>query len=192
MKKYLKVISLCFILLFMFTPKLVLAANYGYQTCITCDTFEDEDKAQACIEKYCDPSENWLGNTYVSNASAADSLKFCERTAPIWQFVGYGIIALKILVPLVVIILGIIDLAKAIVNSDDKAISKAVKSLAMRFLTGVVIFFVPTLVDVVFGFLKDFTGDSLNNIGVCETCLLNANSSECEAYVDVAAAEVDN
>lgn len=191
MKKHLKFISCCLFLVFIFTPKVVLASNYDYQTCITCDTFEDEAKAQACIEKYCDPNENWLGNTYVSNIDTTDSLRFCERTAPIWQFVGYGIIAIKILVPLVVIIFGIIDFAKAIVSSDDKATSKAALSLAIRFLTGVVIFFVPILVDVIFGLLKDFTGDALNNITACETCLLNANGSECKDYVDAASAEVD-
>lgn len=191
MKKYLKFISCCLLLVCIFTPKVVLAADYDYNTCVTCDTFEDEEKAAACIKKYCDPNKNWLGNTYTSNATATDTLKFCERTAPIWQFVGYGIVAIKIVIPLIIIILGIIDFAKAAVSSDEKATAKAAVALAKRFLIGVVIFFVPLLVDVVFSLLKDFTGNALNNITACETCLLDANSSTCDDYVNAAAAEVD-
>lgn len=124
------------------------------------------------------------------NVSAAE-LNFCGRTAPIWQFVGYFFVALKIAVPIIIIVLGIVDFAKAVVSSDDKAISKATSSLFKRFIIGVIIFFVPTIVDVVFGFISDFTGDITTPIVACEECLLNPTNGTCEDYVDAANAEVD-
>ena len=77
------------------------------------------------------------------NVSAAE-LNFCGRTAPIWQFVGYFLVALKIVIPLIIIVLGVIDFATAVVSSDDKAISSATKGLFKRLIVGVVIFFIPT------------------------------------------------
>ena len=124
------------------------------------------------------------------NVSAAE-LNFCGRTAPIWQFVGYFFVALKIAVPLIIIILGIVDFAKAVVSSDDKAISGAAMGLFKRLIIGVVIFFIPTIVDVVFGFISNFTGDIMTPIAACEECLLNPTNGTCEDYVDAANAEVD-
>ena len=124
------------------------------------------------------------------NVSAAE-LNFCGRTAPIWQFIGYFLFALKIVVPLLIIVLGIVDFAKAIASSDDKAISGAAMGLFKRLIIGVVIFFIPTIVDVVFGFISNFTGDIMTPIAACEECLLNPTNGTCEDYVDAANAEVD-
>ena len=124
------------------------------------------------------------------NVSAAE-LNFCGRTAPIWQFIGYFLFALKIVVPLLIIVLGIVDFAKAIASSDDKAISTAGKSLLRRFIIGVVIFFIPTIVDLVFGFISNFTGDIMNEIATCEECLLSPTGNACEDSVDVANAEAN-
>lgn len=124
------------------------------------------------------------------NVSAAE-LNFCERTSPIWQFAGYFFVALKIAVPLIIIILGIVDFAKAVVSSDDKAISNAATGLLKRFIIGVIIFFIPTIVDLVFGLIANFTGDITTPIAACEECLLDPTDGTCEDYVDAANAEVE-
>ena len=56
-------------------------------------------------------------------------MEFCYKTAKVWQIVGYAIMIIKIIVPLVLIILGMIDFFKAIMDSDAKAISKTASSL---------------------------------------------------------------
>ncbi len=58
---------------------------------------------------------------------------FCLRTSAIWQFVGYGLFALKILVPLIIIIFGIVDFAKAIALV---VMIRLLKVLRCHFLEG--------------------------------------------------------
>ena len=71
---------------------------------------------------------------------------FCAETANIWRLVGYFLMVFKIAIPIILIVLGMIDLGKAVISSDDKAISKSIKSLAMRVVAAVCIFFVPTII----------------------------------------------
>ena len=86
----------------------------------------------------------------VISVAEMTEYSFCFKTSAIWQFVGYGLFALKILVPLIIIIFGIVDFAKAIASSDDKAIKKSSLSLFKRLIVGICIFFIPTIVKVVF------------------------------------------
>lgn len=44
---------------------------------------------------------------------------FCLKTSGMWQLAGYVLFAIKIIVPLIIIVLGIIDFAKASLSSDD-------------------------------------------------------------------------
>ena len=82
---------------------------------------------------------------------------FCLKTSGMWQLAGYVLFAIKIIVPLIIIVLGIIDFAKASLSSDDKAVSKAAASLLNRFIIGVAVFFVPTVVSIVLGlFIKSY------------------------------------
>ena len=117
--------------------------------------------------------------------AATTSPDFCVRTSEIWQFVGYGLFALKILVPIIIIIFGVIDFAKATVSNDDGAIKKAAGALVRRAVVGVCIFFIPTIVKVIFDVVQNVTG-TLEGIDACETCLLTPTSGECDGYINKA------
>ena len=90
-------------------------------------------------------------------------LGFCAETADIWRILGYVVVIIKIVIPLILIILGMVDLGKAVVSSDEKAINKSVGSLIRRFIAAVVIFFVPTIISAIF--------DALNLIDNPSECL---------------------
>ena len=47
-------------------------------------------------------------------------MDFCYKTANIWQIIGYVFLILKIIITLILIILGIIDVGKAVISSDEK------------------------------------------------------------------------
>lgn len=120
---------------------------------------------------------------FMPNVFAATTdPQFCVRTSEIWQFVGYGLFALKILVPIIIIIFGVIDFAKAAVSNDDSAIKKAGSSLLRRAIVGICIFFVPTIVNVLFDMIENVAG-SLDGIKACETCLLTPTDTECDEYI---------
>ena len=102
---------------------------------------------------------------------------FCADTANIWQILGYVVNVIKIVIPLVLIILGMLDLGKAVVADKDDAINKAVKSLVHRFIAALVMFFIPTIISAVFGLIK--IGDlKSNDANICVQCITNVNGKE--------------
>ncbi len=110
-----------------------------------------------------------------------DITTFCRETFELLQIVGWALTIFKIVIPLVIIALGLIDLGKAAVSSKPEEIKKSATSLAWRVAGGILIFFVPTIVMVVFGFVGKFnesTGKSDYN--VCKACITSPwNEKEC-------------
>ena len=52
-------------------------------------------------------------------------MNFCYKTASAWQFIGQLLFILKILVPIAIIVLGMIDLGKAVIASKEDEVKKA-------------------------------------------------------------------
>lgn len=102
---------------------------------------------------------------------------FCSDTANIWNLLGEIVTVFKIVIPLLLIVLGMVDLGKAVVSSDDKAISKAVGSLIKRFIAAVVMFFIPTIVSAIFNALDLMNGAETDDYNVCVQCV---TGGECD------------
>lgn len=113
-------------------------------------------------------------------------MNFCEASAEIWQLVGYVLFIFKIVIPIILIILGMIDLGKAVVSSDEKAINKAATTLGKRAIAAVLIFFVPTIIGLIFRMVGSF-GDVKDQYDVCAACITNPTGSGengCKTYVE--------
>ena len=110
---------------------------------------------------------------------------FCTSTANVWQFVGYFLFIFKIVIPLLLIILGMIDLGKAVVSNDDKEVKNATSKLAKRAVAGVVIFFIPTLVGFIFNIVGGFS-DVKSTYDGCKSCIVNPLGSNCKTWADAA------
>lgn len=83
----------------------------------------------------------------------------CENLMPIIRLVRDGLIPLiQIGVPIILIILGTIDLGKAVIASKEDEIKNAQKMLVKRAIFAVAIFFVVTIVSLVFSLFAS-TGD---------------------------------
>ena len=89
-----------------------------------------------------------------------------------FQIIGYLIIIIKILVPLLLIVFGSIDFGKAIIANDDKAINKSGQVLAIRAAAGVIIFFIPTIINFAVSLVSSWS-DVKSKFDYCNTCLLN-------------------
>lgn len=108
-------------------------------------------------------------------------MNFCYKTADVWQFVGQIIFILKILIPIVIIVFGMVDLGRAVMDSDEKIMSKALKLLFKRIIIGIAIFFVPILVKIVFGMILSFSEEMKNDAWNCITCLTDPyNETDCD------------
>ena len=108
---------------------------------------------------------------------------FCSQTANIWQVLGYVVVIFKIVIPLLLIIFGMIDLGKAVISSDDKAISKAVSQLVRRFIAAIVVFFIPTIVSALFNALSIMSESEQADYNVCVQCVTNVGSCDTSGVV---------
>lgn len=111
-------------------------------------------------------------------------LDFCASTSRIWQVVGWAFLIVKIIVPLLLIILGVKDLVQSVISGKDDEIKKSTKSLMIRAIASILIFFIPTIVSLVMGLIVDFsTSGAKADFLVCQTCILNP--SKCDTSSDV-------
>jgi len=97
----------------------------------------------------------------------------CWGLLPVVQFIRKGVFPIiQIGIPILLIIMGSIDLGKAVMSSDDKEIKGATSKLIKRVIMAVAIFFVVTIVNLVMGLFgnvednEDQIGDT-NNWGTC-------------------------
>lgn len=102
---------------------------------------------------------------------------FCADSANIWELIGNLINIIKIVIPIVIVILAMLDLGKAVMAGEEKEIQAAQKMLIKRLIYGVVIFFVVTIVQVVFNLIGVGLSDSDSDASICWTCV--TRPSEC-------------
>ena len=93
---------------------------------------------------------------------------YCADSATVWQFLGEIIYIIRIVIPVIIILLGTLDLGKAVMAGEDKKIKEAQGMLIKRLIYGVAIFFVVAIVQVVFGLVDD-----ADTSKACFTCIAN-------------------
>lgn len=95
----------------------------------------------------------------------------CSSLLPLIKLIKNGVIPLiQLGIPIILIILGMLDLGKAVVASKEDEIKAAQKLLIKRAIYAIAIFFVILIVQVVFGLLNtagDEYGQQGNNWQTC-------------------------
>lgn len=86
----------------------------------------------------------------------------CTNLLPLIRLIKNGIIPIiQIGIPIILIVLGMLDLGKAVVASKEDEIKSAQKLLIKRAIYAIAIFFVVLIVQLVFGLLS--SADSNEN-----------------------------
>ncbi|MBE6154486.1 MAG: hypothetical protein E7163_02795 [Firmicutes bacterium] len=121
------------------------------------------------------------GNGIVGgNEDKIDLEHFCQGPVMgVFTTLGWIIFIIKILIPILLIIFGSVDFAKAVLAGKDDAIKKSAKTLALRAVAGIIIFFIPTILNAVVGVFDDsnvFNG----TFGDCTSCMLKPGNSSCK------------
>lgn len=95
----------------------------------------------------------------------------CRGLGFLVKIIKYGLFPiLQIGVPIILIVLGTFDLAKAVIASDEKATKEAQGRLVKRCIYAIAVFFIVTLVSLLFTMVGSIAGDSatgLNNWSDC-------------------------
>ena len=78
---------------------------------------------------------------------------------------------IQIGIPIILIVLGTIDLGKAVISSDEKQVKEAQSKLIKRCIYAVAIFFVVTIVNLLFNTISKVTVDqNAGDMGTWWTC----------------------
>lgn len=108
-------------------------------------------------------------DTDVSKLCESDNLK-----KPL-KYVGWILTAAKVIIPILIIVFGALDFFKVMVSNKSDEIPKAVKSLVMRVIAGIVIFFIPAIIHFLFALLDDWN-DYKSDYSECTKCLYDPKS----------------
>jgi len=106
------------------------------------------------------------GTSYCSNPEFIKPFKFLGRIFTV----------VKIIIPLIIIAFGIWDMMRSVISSKEDEIKKSIRSLLFRVAAGVIIFFIPTIINTVFRLVDDWNQYS-TDYSNCSKCV--SNPSKC-------------
>ena len=113
----------------------------------------------------------------AQNQTLQPTTDTCTRLKEPLRFVGHIVLVFKIVIPIVLLFLGALDFFRAITSSKDEEIKKSARSFAFRVISAVVIFFLPTIVSVLFSFVDSWAGIR-GDFNACQKCVLRVG--ECQ------------
>ncbi len=114
-----------------------------------------------------------------------DASSFCKDSAQIWKLLGVVINVFKIAIPVIIVLLALLDLGKAVMAGEEKEIKATQKLLIKRLVYGVLIFFVVTLVQMIFGMIGvdtkqvDENGNVKDDSAYCWACATEPGGKLC-------------
>lgn len=90
---------------------------------------------------------------------------------PLILFIKAVLQIIQIGIPIILIIMGSIDLGKAVLSSDDKEIKGATGKLIKRAIAAIAVFFVATIVSLLMGlFASSGADESVEGTGSWKDC----------------------
>ena len=103
----------------------------------------------------------------------------CNDLAPVLRLVGIVVKGIQIFVPIILIIIGMLDFAKAVTEKDDGKIKDAEKKLINRAIAAVLVFLVFFLVSILMKLIGNKEYEK------CMTCITSPFSDSCPSGFDV-------
>lgn len=115
-------------------------------------------------------------NSFSSETISACGFDYMPSKLPNFTSGLYNIV--KLLVPIILIIMGMIDFTKAMMASDENKMKDSQKKFINRLIAGVIIFLIMAVVQFVFKQI-DTTTDYKNGFTNCINCILNGDIGAC-------------
>lgn len=103
----------------------------------------------------------------------------CETTKPVWTIFGYIVWGIKIAVPLLLIISGMIVMAKAVMSKEEKEIKSAQQHLVKKVIAAVIVYLIISITGVVVGLVG---GPDWDNS--CYDCVFHPFRDGCNIISD--------
>lgn len=122
-------------------------------------------------------SKSNTNNDDSTSDSGSSTTGICKKIKEPLKFVGYVVLVFKIIIPIVLLIFGALDFFRGVTSSKDDEIKKSAKSFAFRILAAVIIFFLPTIISLIFSFINSWDGVK-GDFEDCQKCVLRVG--ECK------------
>lgn len=130
-----------------------------------CDKIKNKNQGDLLVlsaNDICTFEDENVGESFCTEVDILKALKF----------IGFIIFFLKILVPLIIIMMATFDYYKAVIDDKDDALVRQTKVLIRRILIGIIIFFIPTLLNLSLMFVSGWS-DIKTDYDACAKCLLD-------------------
>ena len=115
--------------------------------------------------------------------------QLCADLEPILKIVGIVIWGIKVVVPIILIIVGMLDLARAVTEKSEDKIKEAQQKLIKRAIAAVLVFLVVTFVSLLMKLIggTDYTKcmDCVNHPFSCSIDIDDINSGEFGIHNDI-------
>lgn len=108
----------------------------------------------------------------------------CQDFAHTLRIGGYLIVLVKVLIPIIIIVKASLNLLHAVTGGKSEELKKWAKQLGYSFIAGALIFFVPTIVNVAFGFISAYNTNITEDSKICTACIFDPFSEACTKYAD--------
>lgn len=104
---------------------------------------------------------------FLANAAANNPGELCDELEPVLRIVGIAVFIIKVVVPIILIVVGMIDMAKAVTEKDENKIKDAQHKLIKKAIAAVLVFLIVTIV----GVLMNLIG--AEDYKKCTKCITN-------------------
>ena len=97
-----------------------------------------------------------------------NAANMCDDTTglgKIFSFIGFLVQLIRWGIPVILVILGTIDVGKAVVEQDEKKQKAAYKTFIQRLIAAIIVFLIPSIVSLVLDNFQDKTAD--NQFAAC-------------------------
>ena len=110
--------------------------------------------------------------------TACESALGADVPKTLLNIVHYVYLAIQILVPIMLILFGMIDLAKALTSSKEDEIKKAQSGLLRKAVLAVIVFLIFSFVKLVFNFAAGDLKNDKGNVWNCVSCFIEGPESD--------------
>lgn len=166
-----KIISFLLIILSFFLFNKVTYAETT-TTVVSCNSLTTEKQCSAFGK--CRWISGSCQDQYVAENPCDDN-----NIRTVLKIAGYVLLIAKLVIPLLIIGYGVMDMYKTVIDKDEKSLQKQFKMLIIRVITGLVVFFIPSLVNAVFKMSDRLDIVETEQYLTCASCVLDPLSDDC-------------
>lgn len=140
------------------------------------DEVSEKELIKCCLSSehivMCDHYKAIINENNIKQPTA-NGVDYCSGLRSTFVFIGHIVRIAKILIPILIIAFGMLDFFKGVIGSKDDEIKKSIKSLIFRAISGVCIFFLPAIIDLVFSWVDGWSSNYESTYKECFQCIWN-------------------